>query len=291
MSEGYYSPGDRTAYYFVSDDDVSATWFHEGTHQLFFETSDSAPQIGLARNFWAVEAPALYMESLTPHAGYYTVGGFDAERLQFARFRVLSEDFYLPLEELAGLGRDDLQQHPEIRRLYSQAAGLAHFLMEVDGGRYRPAFLHFLAAVHQGRDREATLAALTDTAYPDLDRRYRDFLNVTDADLAHSRPPGRIAMLSLGGTAVTDAGLAHLERYPNLTWLNLAGTRITDAGLRHVAPLEDLETLYLTGTKVTDVGLGTLSGLQKLTLLDLGGTSTTDAARKRLRQALPKLEN
>jgi hypothetical protein len=193
VSEGYYSPADRTAYFFVSEEDVSSTWFHEGTHQLFFETSDSAPQIGLARNFWAVEAPALYMESLTPHAGYYTLGGFDAERLQFARFRVLSEDFYLPLEELAALGRDDLQRHPEIRGLYSQAAGLAHFLMEGDGDRYRPAFLHFLAAVHQGRDRVETLASLTDAAYPELDRRYREFLNVTDADLARSRPPGRIS--------------------------------------------------------------------------------------------------
>jgi hypothetical protein len=60
--------------------------------------------------------------------------------------------------------------------------------------------------------------------------------------------------------------------------------------LRHVASLEDLETLYLTGTQVTDVGLGMLARLSKLTLLDLGGTSTTDGARKRLRQALPELE-
>ncbi|MBW3600137.1 MAG: hypothetical protein KY475_23045 [Planctomycetes bacterium] len=286
VSEGYYAPGDRTAYFFVSEEDVSSTWRHEGTHQLLYELGNATPQVGMGENFWAVEAPALYMESLTPHEGYCTVGGFDAERLQYARFRALSEDYYMPLEELTRLGREELQRHSEIRRLYSQAAGLAHFFLDGDGGRYRPAFLHYLAAVHQGRDRAETLAALADTPYAELDKQYRDFLDVTDEDLADSRPPARIAMLSLGGASITDAGLAHLARYPNLTWLNLAGTRITDAGLQHVAQCKDLETLYLTGTQVTDAGLDALEGLTGLKMLDLEGTPTTEAARRRILQRL-----
>lgn len=289
VTEGYYAPADRVAYFFASDDDRQATWFHEGAHQLFYETGPAAPQPGQDANFWAIEAVALYMESLTPQDGFYCVGGWDAERLQYARFRALSEDFYLPLAELTALGRDPLQRHPELRRLYSQAAGLAHFFLDPDDGRRREAFLHFVRAVHQGRDRPETLAQLTETVYPDLDRQYREFLNVTDADLEQARPPASMTMLSLGGTAVTDAGLAHLERYPHLTWLNLAGTRVTDAGLQHVARRRGLHDLYLTGTQVTDRGLALLEGLENLKMLDVTGTQVSPDGWRRLQQALPEV--
>ena len=153
-----------------------------------------------------IEAPALYMESLSSHGGYAAVGEFDAERLQYARFRALSQGELIPLAELAKLGRDEVQRHEQIRAIYSQAAGLAHFFLDGSDASRRRAFLRCLAAVHQGRDQPETLAQLTGVEVTELDRKYREFLDVSDADLAAARPPTTIKMLSLGGTAVTDAG-------------------------------------------------------------------------------------
>jgi hypothetical protein len=290
LSIAYYSPEDRIAYFFAGEGSSESSWLHEGTHQIFCETGAAAPRIAGTFNFWAVEAAALYMESLWLRDGRGVVGGFDAERLQDARFRAFSEDFYLPLEALVKLGRDEFQRHPEIRRIYSQAAGLGHFFLDNDNPQIRRAFIRYLAAIHQGRDRSETLAQLTETDFAELDRAYREFLNVTDADLASARPPSGITRLSLGGTVVTDAGLANLDRYPHLTWLNLAGTRITDAGMSHVAQLKHLRDLYLSGTSVTDAGLGPLESLTKLEMLEIEGSRITETGWRRLKQALPDLK-
>jgi hypothetical protein len=287
LTEGYYATDDRVAYFYAGDGNEETTWLHEATHQIFYEMAGTAPRAGLDVNFWMIEAPALYMESLAPPNGFWSVGGFDAERLQYARFRALSQDESLPLAELAALGRDGVQRHEQIRGIYSQAAGLAHFFLDGSDGPRRRAFLRCLAAVHQGRDRPETLAQLSGTEYADLDRQYLEFLDVTDADLAAARPPAKIAMLSLGGTAVTDAGLANLSRYPSLTWLNLANTRVTDEGLGHVAGLKELQTLYLTGTQVSDGGLKQLESLENLETLSVEGSRVTDEGWRRLTQAIP----
>ncbi len=291
LSEGYYAPQERIVFFYGGEGSSETTWLHEGTHQILYELGDAAPRVGLDSNFWVVEAAALYMESLAFQGDRGAVGGFDAERLQYARFRALSQDAYTPLAELVSLGRDDFQQHPEIRRLYTQAAGLAHFFFHAEGGRYRQPFLRYLAAVHQGRDRPETLAQMMETEYAALDARYREFLNVTDADLAAAGPPAGVAMLSLGGTKVTDAGLAHLSRYPDLTWLNLAGVRVTDEGMKHLAQHKRLEELYLTGTAVTDAGLRELEGLTSLKMLDTAGSRVTEAGWRRMKQLLPELKS
>jgi hypothetical protein len=290
LSEGYYATADRVAYFFAGEGSSETTWLHEGTHQIFYEAPMTAPRVGRDFNFWVLEAVALYMESLSSADGYATVGGLDAELLQYARFRALSEDFYLPLAELVPFGRDDLQRHAEIRRLYSQAAGLAHFFLDENDAARRQAFLRYVAAVHQGRDRPETLSQATGSDCLELDRQYREFLNITDDDLAAARPPAAIAMLSLGGTSVTDAGLAHLDRYPHLTWLNLANTRVSDAGMTSVSRLKSLESLYLTGTQVSDAGLMPLHELTRLKMLDVTGSRVTDEGWRRLQQTLPELK-
>ncbi len=137
MTLGIYRDADRLAYFFAGEEvpDVQSTWRHEIAHQLFQETRRREPSVGEAYNFWLVEGIALYLESQREFTDYYTVGGIDAERLQFARYRALNESFYIPLAELSVLGRVALQQDPRIRRIYSQAAGLTHFFM--DGQRAR----------------------------------------------------------------------------------------------------------------------------------------------------------
>jgi hypothetical protein len=157
-----------------------ATLYHEAVHQLFQESKPAARQIGADANFWIVEGVAVFFESLTEHrddaAGlYYTMGESTTGRLPAARER-LSDGFYVPLAELTQLGKDDLQRHPEVAKLYSQAAGLAAMLMNAEQGRYREALVRYLEAIYAARDDAQSLANATDSSYSELDAQYRRYI-------------------------------------------------------------------------------------------------------------------
>jgi hypothetical protein len=118
----------------------------------------------------------MYMESLHREGPYDVLGGQDDERLHAAEYRLLHDKFYVPLAELTGYGIERLQKDPRIATLYSQSAGLTHFLVDYDGGRYRDALVAYLATVYSGRDDADTLARLTGTSYSELDQQYRRFM-------------------------------------------------------------------------------------------------------------------
>jgi hypothetical protein len=62
--------------------------------------------------------------------------------------------------------------------LYSQAAGMTHFLMFYEGGRYRDALVAYLSAVYNGQDDLETLSKLTGSSYSELDKQYRAYMRV-----------------------------------------------------------------------------------------------------------------
>lgn len=283
LTVGLYLETQKTAYFYVDQQPRNDTYFHEVTHQLFSETGRVAPGVGLEANAWIIEGIAMYMESLRRRHGYYTAGGVDANRLQYARYRTLNEGSYLPLEQLAALGRRTLQQHEDIRRLYSQSAGLAAFLMDDGRGRYRPLLTDYLQTVYQGRDNARTLASVTGVPLPELDRQYREFLNVTDDDLAFVAGTPETQNLSLGRTSVTDAGLKHVTSLTQLGWLDLAYTAVGDAGLACIKPGTHLNHLIAEHTRITDAALETIAGYGELEILDLTGTQITDAGLAHLR--------
>jgi Ran GTPase-activating protein (RanGAP) involved in mRNA processing and transport len=260
---------------------------------------------GERANAWVLEGIAMYLESLHKQGSYCTLGGWEAERLQFARYRALAGDFALPLAELAPLGREELQAHADIRKLYSHSAGLTQFLMDGGGGRYREIVGKYLAAIYRGEDDAGTLPKLLKSdghTLSSIDAEYRRFLNVTDEDLAATPAPQRLRTVSLGRTAVTDEGLAALAGCKNLEWLDLSATKTTDAGFAHfsgntkltqlfldgvkltdgslpmIAKFKELEELDLSNTSITDASLGSLAGLKKLKILYLTGTNVTDKA-------------
>lgn len=173
---GYYWGDRRTAYFFADDEHDRTTLYHEATHQLFSESRPVVRDIGRQANFWVVEGIACYMESLQEQNGYHTLGGADAVRFRDARYRLLQSDFYVPLAQLASKGMGQLQKDPSLPMLYSQAAGLTHFLMHYDNGRYRDALIAYLVAVYTGRDHPATLMQLTGASFAELDRQYRQFV-------------------------------------------------------------------------------------------------------------------
>jgi hypothetical protein len=217
---GYYRKGNQTAYFYAGDDSLWSVWNHEATHQLFQETGNPIQDVGEKWNFWAVEGVAVYCESLVKDRGVFTVGGFDADRLQFARSRWLGGEPQMPLEQLLRLGREDLQHHPEIRRLYTQSAALAHFLMDFEHGKYRDAFVHYLATVYAGSDSPGTLLANLRVEPAQLEQEMRAFLTIRESDLESLGPSTRRRNLSLIKSSISDDDLSVLANSPRLEWLD-----------------------------------------------------------------------
>jgi hypothetical protein len=282
ITTGYYDKSGKSSYFFASEPASTATWYHEATHQLFQERGQAIETVGEQQNFWAIEGIALYLESLQVHNGYCTLGGFEANRLQTARYHKYVNQFYVPLEKLLGYGQVELQNHPEIRSLYSQSAGLTHFFMTGNAGRYRKAFIDYLWELYRGSDQEATLSSLTSQTTMALDRQYHDSLMVRDHDLAALAPGRQLQKLVLGHTQVTNNGLLKLGDQTQLSWLDLTNTKVTEEGLAGLGRWVSLRQLSLEGTRITDQLVSQLTQLPALEELDLSGTAITDAGVKQL---------
>jgi hypothetical protein len=178
---GIYFDADREAHFFAGDDQDLATLNHEAVHQLFQETRPAARHVGETANFWIIEGIATYFETLREHrdaeAGlYYTIGESSAGRLPSARKRLVVDKFYVPLDELTRLGKDDLQRYGELAKLYSQSTGLAALLMDGEEGRYREPLVVYLTAVYAGRDAADSLSNATGRSNAELDAAYRRYL-------------------------------------------------------------------------------------------------------------------
>lgn len=288
LSQGLYWEPQKTAYFYVDQQPRDDLYYHEVTHQLFAETGRAVANVAEQANAWIVEGVAMYMESLRRRDGYCTLGGVDANRLQFARYRTLNQGFSLPLDQLAALGRRELLQHEDVRRLYSLSAGLAAFMLDHDRGRYRALLADYLQAVYQGRDSARTLASLASVPLAELERQYREFLDVTDADLAFLALTPETQNLSLGRTSVTDAGLRHVAGLKHLQWLDVAYTTVGDAGLAVVKSAAQLNHLIAEHTRITDASLEAIAECRQLEILDLTGTQITDAGLTHV-QSLTKL--
>ncbi|MEX2359293.1 MAG: hypothetical protein WEE51_13275, partial [Pirellulaceae bacterium] len=263
--------------------DLRPNWYHEVAHQLFQEYRTAPGDVGANANFWMVEGVALYFESLRPFEGYVTLGGIDARRLQFARNRKLVGDFYVPLAELTALSRRELQRDERISAIYSQAAGLAHFLIDGDNAQLREPMIEYLKLIYRKRDDPHSLEKSVGVPLPQLDASYAKFLEVHDADILALPANLPTTDLALARTAVTDAALRRIGQLKKLRWLDLTGTRVTDQGISELAELGNLNDLSLAATVMTDESLATIGKLTRLEELDLSGTRVTDEGLRHLR--------
>ena len=303
---GYYFPHRKTSFFYHGDQASLATRWHEVTHQFFQESRNAASHVAASQDFWIVEGAALYMESIVRYDGYCTVGGFDASRLQYARYRKLSEKFYLPMEDMVGLGKEALQQHPALSNLYSQAAGITHLLMDTNRFGGPDAIVRYLRSVYQPRGQRVSLREAIGQPLASIDDSYDAFLKVDDQQLQFLRPPATLSNLCLASCPVTPQGLAKLHGCDQLQWLdlgytaatnetvaglsrakelrqlNLEGTPITDTALKQIGELPALEELDLSNTTISDTGVAQLKTLPKLSVLWLTNTRVTDAGLKHL---------
>ena len=183
ISGGYYHPVSQTSHFFPIDDTmdefdkdfIRRTLYHEGTHQLFQETRQ--PNVpGQAANFWIIEGIALFMETFRVEENHYVVGDDDDIRLDAAKRRKLEDGFYVPFETLVKMNQQTFVSFPQIQRLYSQAAGMTHFLMLAEDGRYRDSAVQLLRLVYSGADRANSLSTLTGRPFKQLDEEYDRFL-------------------------------------------------------------------------------------------------------------------
>ena len=314
LTTGIYLDKQHVSYFYVGDETTHASWYHEATHQILQELLDAPEGVGSAANMWAIEGVAIYGESLQRHHGYCTLGGIDAPRLQIARYHRLRGAAALPLQELVALGRQALQNHPQIRSLYTQSAGLAHVFLDSQQPTSRMNFLHYLLKVYTRRDQPTSLAESMGRSWRELEAEELRFLNVTDDDLRSLQPLTKLRQLSLGRTQVTNEGLKTLKSHVGrLEWLDVAFTPLSDDGWRtfqeaiklrqlfleqtaitddtlaQIAACKELEELDLSHTKITDTGLTHLTQLKKLKQLYLTGCSISDAAIPSLK-SLKQLE-
>jgi hypothetical protein len=179
---GIYFDAQRESHFFAGEDQDAGTIAHEAVHQFFYESAPKPTRhLAPTANAWAVEGVACYFESLARSEDAsggeaFTIGTAGAGRLPAARHRRVVDDYYMPLAELSALGMTDLQQRPDIARLYSQSAGLAAFFMDAEGGALRQPFRELLALVYAGRDSADKLAELAGRDYGQLDREYQAFM-------------------------------------------------------------------------------------------------------------------
>lgn len=188
VSSGGYLPSASAIFIYMpehpDDTPLETMLFHEATHQLFAESAvvrKNAPRgrgltAGLKSNYWAMEGIAVYLETFRLLSDRCVVGGVESYRLVRAKERTDEPDGLVPLERFASLGKEGFQGDTHLPALYTEAAGVTHFLFHADDGAFRPAFLELLLRVYSNQDMPEDLARLTGKSFEDLDQLLRDYL-------------------------------------------------------------------------------------------------------------------
>lgn len=226
----------------------------------------------------------------------WSLGGFESQRLQYARIRWQREGYFTPLTPFFAKGRIAFQADPDITRLYAQAGGFCHFLM-MDQSVGQPEsldatdrVLSMLTNIYAGRSRPDMVATVTDQTAEQLTTRYQQWLSFDSQRLA---PFLNLASdnqeLALGYSALNDDDLRAFLA-PNLFLLQLSATQITDASADAIAAHKELQQLFLDKTALTDDAiLKIIAANPKLQSLDLSGTAISDKSVQALAD-LPLLE-
>ncbi len=310
ITSGYFDIEKNTVFcYLDKQEDTSSSLRHELTHLILTNSwaEDSARDYKTITDFWAFEAIATYIESLILRSGVdelcCMVGGWEAPRLQAARYRRLHDMSWIPFNELRVMNQSEYQAKDDIQLRYSQSAGLAHYWLD-ESIATRNDFVRYLQSVHRGTPDASILGIKDDEA---IRQQYDTFLLASREsfqtyalqparkDIVLSRTSIRSEDLilfptshrkfdwfDLSFTNVDGAWLIDPEDW-DATRLNVESTSIANEDLRNIAKMRSLRELDVSHCKVNDAGLRELAGLQQLETLWLTGTAITDAAANVLR--------
>lgn len=200
-TNGLYWDADKTCYFFRNDKvNAKGTVFHEATHQIL-DLATKSQRVSAARrrqqllrertlrpwriceksNFWIIEGLACYFESFEiAEDGSCSVGRPDHIRFVGAQHRLLVNSFFVPFRNFMALGHEQFMTHPNRRQFYTQASGVAHFLMSYQEGLYRDDLVQLLSAVYRPTveeiRREPSIARISGVDFAVLDQQYRDHM-------------------------------------------------------------------------------------------------------------------
>jgi hypothetical protein len=158
----------RAPAYFFRDEGgqlpVTATLYHEVSHQLLFESGLGDPNAYQRNdgNYWVFEGLGTYFETLrTESDGSLEVGGLVGRRIEEAKTSLVRKNEYIPLAQFVRFDQDGLHQGNAYVK-YQEAHALGLFFMQAQGGRYREAFLDYVRDAARGRLKRATGRSLED---------------------------------------------------------------------------------------------------------------------------------
>ena len=274
-STGYYSDTKRESYFFYDDDPhIRDTWKHEMTHQLFQESIRTIVGPFDHEFLWLGEGIAMYFESMVDHGDYFTVGGFDARRLQYARMRRLKEQYRVSLEELSSMSRDEFQSLPEIAKVYSQSAGVTHYLM--NGGRTNQSQLAaFFKLIYTGKLKRGQFLELhgESASFNSIEYNYHQFL--TPPNILFFDSAANHRELALINQKIGLDELKPLIPNDKFDWIDLSACDLRKARLKPLVSLKCIGQLFLTGCILDSESVKILADIP-VTELDLSGSSLTN---------------
>lgn len=282
VSTGYYDGKAEISFFYDGDKMAEDTWRHELTHQLFRESGRATNQKAFENQFiWLDEGIATYVESTTKNqhlfGEFYTLGGFDSRRIQYARLRRFLENYYIPSQELSALGRVQLQQRNDLVRIYSESAGLAEFLMNSDRGALQPNLNQFLRSMYQGKVKPGRFQSALGKTFLELDEQYVDFLKIQPSEIIRflNRPELKTE-LSLPGVDLTLKDFEAMGECVQLSWLDLSGSKLPSDCFFKLEDCNQLSQLFLNGCQLEEGALNGISSLDSVSEIDLSGSSISD---------------
>jgi hypothetical protein len=202
-SLGFYYPpksghGRVPAYFFRDPGGqipVTATLYHEVSHQLLFETAGRNAYTKNAGNYWVFEGLGTYFETVSPQRdGSLEVGGLVGPRIEEAIKSLVDQGRSIPMAEFIELDESSLMMDHQVYTNYQQAIAWTVFLMEWHQGIYRDAFLDYVRDAYRGRIKHGNGRSLQDRLgqkYATLDSQFLTFLKDGQARMRGGAPAER----------------------------------------------------------------------------------------------------
>ena len=167
--------------------DVTATLYHEVSHQLLFESggagmNDFKKNVG---NYWVFEGLGTYFETLQPQPdGSIEIGGLVGERLLAAKQNLVEKGRIVPLADYARLDQDGFNERGDVYLNYQEAIAFATFFLQGGGGKYREGFLDYVRDAYFGRLRRTGGRSLEDRLDSTYDRLQKEMLDYLGGNAA-----------------------------------------------------------------------------------------------------------
>lgn len=282
-STGYYSDREKVSIFYDGGAQEVDTWQHELTHQMFRESKPSRNQPFTLGYFWVDEGVACYFESMRDFGTHFTLGGFEVRRVQYARLRRFLEGYYVSLGDLSKLNRENFQARADLRRMYSQSAGLADMFMNDHAGKHQSRFIEFLSIVYRGRPKAGSFEKILQDSMASFDDRYEKYLQVELSRIEnHLESPQDQTELSVSRTKLSTKAFGAIGRCINLNWLDVSGSSITRERMNLLSECDRLDQLLMTECMIQLDALSGLAGLANLQEVDLSGSSVVDEQLKQL---------